>query len=150
MKPVEIYTDGACRGNPGPGGWGAILRAQDQQKELSGAEAQTTNNRMELTAVIMALAALKRGAAVLLYTDSKYVLDGYCKWLPQWKARGWRTADKKPVKNQDLWERLDAEAQRHEIEWQWVKGHSGNEGNEHVDRLANEAIDTLLGVGAAT
>ena len=150
MKPVEIYTDGACRGNPGPGGWGAILRAQDQQKELSGAEAQTTNNRMELTAVIMALAALKRGAAVHLHTDSKYVLDGYSKWLPQWKARGWRTADKKPVKNQDLWERLDAEAQRHEIEWQWVKGHSGNEGNEHVDRLANEAIDTLLGVGAAT
>jgi len=150
MKPVEIYTDGACRGNPGPGGWGAILRAQDQQKELSGAEAQTTNNRMELTAVIMALAALKRDAAVRLHTDSKYVLDGYSKWLPQWKARGWRTADKKPVKNQDLWERLDAEAQRHEIEWQWVKGHSGNEGNEHVDRLANEAIDTLLGVGAAT
>ena len=149
MKPVEIYTDGACRGNPGPGGWGAILRAQDQQKEISGAESQTTNNRMELTAVIMALAALKRGVPVRVHTDSKYVLEGYSKWLPQWKARGWRTADRKPVKNQDLWERLDSEAQRHEIEWQWIKGHSGNEGNEYVDRLANEAIDTLLGEGAA-
>ncbi|MEP7311101.1 MAG: ribonuclease HI [Pseudomonadota bacterium] len=145
MKPVEIYTDGACRGNPGPGGWGALLLAQDQQKELSGAESMTTNNRMELTGVIMALGALKRGVAVRVYTDSKYVLDGYSKWLPQWKARGWRTADRKPVKNQDLWERLDAEAQRHDIEWVWVKGHSGNEGNEHVDRLANEAIDSLLG-----
>lgn len=144
MTEVEIYTDGACRGNPGPGGWGALLRFKDQVKELSGAEIATTNNRMELMGAIMALAALKRGVVVRLYTDSKYVSTGVSTWLPNWKARGWKTADKKPVKNQDLWERLDAENQRHEVTWVWVKGHAGNEGNEHVDRLANAAIDDLL------
>ena len=144
MTEVQIYTDGACRGNPGPGGWGALMLCKDQQKELSGAEMLTTNNRMELMGAIMALAALKRGVAVRLYTDSKYVSTGVSEWLPNWKARGWRTADKKPVKNQDLWARLDAENQRHQVTWVWVKGHSGNEGNERVDRLANAAIDDLL------
>jgi ribonuclease HI len=144
MTEVEIYTDGACRGNPGPGGWGALLLFKDAQKELSGAELQTTNNRMELMGAIMALAALTRGVRVRLYTDSKYVSTGVSEWLPNWKARGWRTADKKAVKNQDLWERLDAENQRHAVQWVWVKGHAGNEGNERVDRLANAAIDDLL------
>ena len=143
---VEIYTDGACRGNPGPGGWGALLIHGDTEKELSGAEPQTTNNRMELMGAIMALAALKRGVQVRLHTDSKYVCTGVSEWLPNWKARGWRTADKKPVKNQDLWERLDAEAQRHQVTWLWVKGHAGNVGNERVDRLANAAIDEMLAV----
>ncbi|HEX3845753.1 MAG TPA: ribonuclease HI [Steroidobacteraceae bacterium] len=144
MIPVEVYTDGACRGNPGPGGWGALLVAAGQRRELSGAEAATTNNRMELMAVIAALGALKRRCAVKLYTDSKYVLLGATEWLAGWKARGWRTASREPVKNQDLWERLDAEIERQDIEWHWVKGHSGHEGNEHVDRLANEAIDRML------
>jgi ribonuclease HI len=146
MSGVEIYTDGACRGNPGPGGWGAILRAGGKEKEISGSESATTNNRMELTAVIMALAALKRGVAARVHTDSLYVLKGISEWLPQWKARGWRTADKKPVKNQDLWERLDAEAARHELEWKWVKGHSGHPENERADALANAAIDAMLRV----
>jgi ribonuclease HI len=144
VTPIELYTDGACRGNPGPGGWGALLIAKDVRKELKGAELLTTNNRMELMGAIEGLSALKRGCAVRLYTDSKYVLQGITEWLPDWKARGWRTAAKKPVKNQDLWERLDAAVQAHDIQWQWVKGHSGNAGNERVDQLANEAIDALL------
>ena len=145
MSSVEIYTDGACRGNPGPGGWGATLEMGEHFRELSGAEAMTTNNRMELTAVISALEALKRPVPVRLYTDSEYVRRGITEWLKSWKARGWKTADKKPVKNQDLWERLDAVAAQHQIEWHWVKGHSGVPGNERVDRLANAAIDALLG-----
>ncbi len=142
---VEIYTDGACRGNPGPGGWGATLELGEHFRELSGAESDTTNNRMELMAVICALEALKRRAAVRVYLDSEYVRRGITEWLPNWKAREWRTADRKPVKNRDLWERLDAAAQGHDIEWQWVKGHSGIPGNERVDALANAAIDALLG-----
>jgi ribonuclease HI len=141
---VTIYADGACRGNPGPGGWGALLSVDGHEKELSGGETLTTNNRMELTAVIEALAALKRGVEAEVYTDSQYVRNGITQWLPQWKARGWRTADRKPVKNQDLWERLEKEAARHTIAWHWVRGHSGNPGNERVDRLATQAIDTLL------
>ncbi len=145
MSSVEIYTDGACRGNPGPGGWGATLEMGEHFRELSGAEVMTTNNRMELTAVISALEALKRPVPVKLYTDSEYVRRGITEWLKSWKARGWKTADKKPVKNQDLWERLDVVAAQHQIEWHWVKGHSGVPGNERVDRLANAAIDALLG-----
>jgi ribonuclease HI len=144
MSEVQIYTDGACRGNPGPGGWGALLIAGERRKEVSGAEAATTNNRMELKAAIEGLSALKRRCRVLLYTDSKYVLQGITQWLPQWKARGWRTAAREPVKNQDLWERLDAAAAAQDIEWHWVKGHSGDDGNEYVDALANRAIDRLL------
>jgi ribonuclease HI len=147
MTRVQIYTDGACRGNPGPGGWGALLIAGDTRRELSGAEAQTTNNRMELTAAIEALGALKRRCEVDLYTDSKYVLQGITAWLPQWKAKGWRTAARKPVLNQDLWERLDLAAGTQSVEWHWVKGHSGNAGNEQVDELANAAIDRLLAGG---
>lgn len=147
MTPIELYTDGACRGNPGPGGWGALLIAKDVRKELMGAELLTTNNRMELMGAIEGLNALQRRCAVRLYTDSKYVLQGMTEWLPDWKARGWRTAAKKPVKNQDLWERLDAAVQAHDIQWEWVKGHSGNEGNERVDQLANVAIDALLARG---
>ncbi len=142
---VEIYTDGACRGNPGPGGWAATLEYGEHLRELSGAEALTTNNRMELTAVIRALEALKRSVAARVHTDSEYVRRGITEWLPNWKARGWRTADRKPVKNQDLWEQLDAAAARHDIEWKWVKGHSGVPGNERVDALANAAIDAMLG-----
>jgi ribonuclease HI len=141
---VEIYTDGACRGNPGPGGWGAILSANGREKELSGSEALTTNNRMELTAVIRALEALKRPVAATVFTDSEYVRRGISEWLAGWKARGWRTADKKPVKNQDLWEELDALAARHRIEWRWVPGHAGVPGNERADQLANRAIDSLV------
>jgi ribonuclease HI len=145
VNPVEIYTDGACRGNPGPGGWAAFLSFQGTEKELSGAEAATTNNRMELTAVIRALQALKRPVPVRLFTDSEYVRRGITEWLPGWKARGWRTAERKPVKNQDLWEQLEPLAAAQPIEWHWVKGHSGIPGNERVDRLANQAIDQLLG-----
>ncbi len=141
---VEIYTDGACRGNPGPGGWAATLQWEGHLRELSGAERETTNNRMELTAVIRALEALKRSMPVRVYTDSQYVRQGITEWLPNWKKRDWRTADKKPVKNRDLWEALDAAAARHEVEWHWVKGHSGVPGNERVDALANAAIDALL------
>jgi ribonuclease HI len=147
MTEVLIYTDGACRGNPGPGGWAALLVAGGQRKEVSGAEAATTNNRMELKAAIEGLRALKRRCAVQLYTDSKYVLQGITNWLPQWKARGWRTAAREPVKNQDLWEKLDAAAAAQDIRWHWVKGHSGHEGNEYVDALANRAIDRLLAGG---
>jgi ribonuclease HI len=143
---VEIYTDGACRGNPGPGGWAAVLTAGSHEKEISGAEPATTNNRMELQAVIAALQALKRPVDVRLYTDSQYVRRGLLEWLPQWKARGWKTADKKAVKNQDLWEVLEREAARHRIEWHWVKGHSGIAGNERCDQLANAAIDALIAV----
>ena len=143
MSAVDIYTDGACRGNPGPGGWAALLRFGEMQKEISGAEAQTTNNRMELTAVIRALEALKRPVQARIYTDSEYVRRGITEWLPGWKARGWRTADKKPVKNQDLWLQLESLAAGHRLQWHWVKGHSGVEDNERVDRLANEAIDAL-------
>jgi ribonuclease HI len=146
VKFVDIYTDGACRGNPGPGGWAAYLSIEGaNEKEISGAERLTTNNRMELTAVIRALESLKRPVQVRVYTDSEYVRKGITEWVKNWKARGWKTADKKPVKNQDLWEQLDALAAGHEIEWHWVKGHAGVPGNERVDRLANEAIDALTG-----
>ena len=144
MTPrVEIYTDGACRGNPGPGGWGVLLVAGKHRKTLHGGEHETTNNRMELTAAIEGLRALKRPSEVVLYTDSKYVMDGITSWLANWKARGWKTAAKKPVKNQDLWQALDAETARHNIRWVWVKGHSGHDGNEEADRLANVGIDEL-------
>jgi ribonuclease HI len=141
---VEIYTDGACRGNPGPGGWAATLNFGGSEKELAGAEARTTNNRMELTAVIRALEALKRPVQAKVYTDSEYVRRGIKEWVAGWKARGWLTADRKPVKNQDLWQRLDELAALHDIEWHWVKGHSGVPGNERVDLLANQAIDAML------
>jgi ribonuclease HI len=133
---VEIYTDGACSGNPGPGGWGALLRFGATEKELSGGEKDTTNNRMEMTAVIKALEALSRSCAVTVYTDSKYVMDGVTQWLAGWKARGWKTADKKPVKNQDLWERIDALTAKHDVTFVWVKGHNGHAENERVDELA--------------
>ncbi|KAA3631543.1 MAG: ribonuclease HI [Proteobacteria bacterium] len=142
-KHVEIHTDGACRGNPGPGGWGAILALNGAEKEISGAQGDTTNNRMELTAAVEALRALKRPCRVLLYTDSVYVKQGITEWLPRWKRNGWKTAARKPVRNQDLWQALDTEASRHEIEWRWVKGHAGNPGNERADRLANLAIDAF-------
>jgi len=147
VTKVRIYTDGACRGNPGPGGWAALLLAQEKEKEISGAEAHTTNNRMELLAAIRALEALRRPCEVELYTDSQYVRNGMTTWLKDWKRRNWRTADRKPVKNVDLWQELDALVERHRISWHWVRGHTGNEGNERVDRLANEAIDALLAGG---
>jgi ribonuclease HI len=147
MTKVQIYTDGACRGNPGPGGWAALLIVGDSRKEISGAESATTNNRMELLAAISGLGALKRRCEVDLYTDSKYVLQGITQWLPQWKAKGWRTAARKPVRNQDLWEQLDLAAESQDIIWHWVKGHSGDAGNELVDQLANRAIDRLLAGG---
>jgi ribonuclease HI len=140
---VVIYTDGACRGNPGPGGWGAVLQFKDKTREIYGGEQQTTNNRMELMAAIMALETLSRACKVKLNTDSKYVLQGITEWMINWKARGWKTAAKKPVKNEDLWRRLDSAIERHEIQWQWVKGHSGNAGNELADSLANQGIDEL-------
>jgi ribonuclease HI len=142
---IEIYTDGACRGNPGPGGWAALLLMGAHEREISGAEAHTTNNRMELTAVIRALEALKRPVHARLYTDSQYVRNGITRWLPVWQTRGWRTADRKPVKNQDLWERLAELAGAHQLEWHWVPGHAGVPGNERVDRLANAAIEALSG-----
>ena len=143
MKIVEIFTDGACSGNPGPGGWGAILRFNGNTKELSGGEAVTTNNRMELMAAISALNALKEPCEVLLHTDSKYVMDGISSWIHGWKRNGWKTADKKPVKNTDLWQRLDAAVARHDVRWHWVKGHAGHEMNERADRLAVDAIAQL-------
>jgi len=146
MTEVEIFTDGACRGNPGPGGWAALLICGKERKEVSGSEAATTNNRMELAAAIGGLGALKRRCAVRLYTDSKYVLQGITEWLPNWKARGWRTAARQPVKNQDLWQLLDEAAATQDIQWIWVKGHSGDAGNEYVDQLANDAIDRMLAV----
>lgn len=142
-KVVTIYTDGACRGNPGPGGWGASLEHGDNQRLLYGGELNTTNNRMELTAVIRALEALKFNCQIELYTDSKYVLQGITEWMANWKKRNWRTADKKPVKNVDLWQELDVLVSEHDINWHWVKGHSGHPGNELADQLANKGIDEL-------
>lgn len=144
MKSVEIYTDGACRGNPGPGGWGAVLRYNGNERELSGGELETTNNRMEMTAAIRALEALKEPCRVELHTDSVYLRNGITEWLPNWRARGWRTANRKPVKNQDLWQALDALTSRHEVAWHWVKGHAGHPENERADALANRGLDELL------
>ncbi len=140
---VEIFTDGACRGNPGPGGWGALLRYGQIEKKIYGGEAQTTNNRMELMAAIKALQALTKPSQVVLTTDSEYLRRGVIEWMPGWKARNWRTSSKKPVKNVDLWQLLDSEVKRHEIEWKWVKGHSGHRENELADQLANLGIDSL-------
>jgi len=144
LTQVDIYTDGACRGNPGPGGWGAVLRAGGRERELMGAEPSTTNNRMELTAAIEALRALKRPCRVRLHTDSQYLRNGITQWINGWKRRGWKTADRKAVKNQALWQALDEETSRHEVEWFWVKGHAGHPENERADRLANRAIDEML------
>jgi ribonuclease HI len=138
---VVIYTDGACKGNPGRGGWGAWLRSDGRERELWGGEALTTNNRMELTAVIEALAALKRPCRVRVYTDSQYVRQGITTWIHGWKQRGWKTADKKPVKNEDLWRRLDDVARQHTVQWEWVKGHAGDPGNERADALANRGVE---------
>ena len=145
--PIVIYTDGACKGNPGPGGWGALLTAGSTEKELFGGELGTTNNRMEMTAVIEALAALKKPSAVILYLDSQYVLKGITEWIHGWKARGWRTAAKAPVKNVDLWQKLDAllVSSSHSIDWRWVKGHNGDPGNERADALANKGVERALG-----
>lgn len=144
QNSVEIYTDGACKGNPGPGGWGAWMLCNGKEKTLSGGEVLTTNNRMELTAVIRALEALNRPCKVKLYTDSSYVQKGISEWIVGWKARNWRTADKKPVKNADLWKVLDALASQHSVEWIWVRGHDGNDGNERADSLANEGVAAFL------
>jgi ribonuclease HI len=142
-KIVEIYTDGACRGNPGAGGWGVLLISGSRRKTLHGGEPETTNNRMELTAAIEALGALSGRRSVVLHTDSKYVMDGLTQWLPNWKSRGWKTAARKPVKNKDLWQALDEAADKHDITWKWVRGHDGNAGNEAADELANRGIDEL-------
>lgn len=149
MKHVEIHTDGACLGNPGPGGWGVLLRHADRERELSGGETHTTNNRMEMLAAIMGLESLKESCRVDLYTDSRYVQQGITDWLPGWIRRGWRTAGGAPVKNQDLWQRLDAAARRHSVEWHWVKGHAGHADNERVDQLARAAAEAhrLRGAG---
>lgn len=144
MKKVEIYTDGACSGNPGPGGWGAILVHGKTEKELSGGESDTTNNRMEMMAVIKSLQALKSTCEVHLYTDSQYVMKGITEWLPSWKRRGWKTADKKPVKNADLWQELEEAASAHKVKWHWVRGHDGHEMNERADALARSAICRIL------
>lgn len=143
MKHIQIFTDGACRGNPGPGGWGVLLRYKTREKILSGAESHTTNNRMELTAAIQALATLKEPCRVELYTDSQYLQKGITEWLPVWKKRQWKKADRKLVKNADLWQALDHESSRHKITWHWVRGHSGHPENERVDMIANVAIDEL-------
>lgn len=143
LPTVEIWTDGGCRPNPGPGGWAAILRFGTVERELSGAEPETTNNRMELTAAIMALAALKRSCEIRLVTDSEYVMKGIKEWLPNWKKRGWKTAAKQPVKNADLWQALDEQVNRHNVEWQWVRGHTGHPGNERADMLANRGVAEL-------
>lgn len=142
-EPVRIYTDGACKGNPGPGGWGALLLAGKHEKELFGGEPETTNNRMELAAVINALASLKGSRTVEVYTDSQYVRNGITEWLAQWRRRGWKTADGKPVKNLDLWQALEQEAARHTVRWHWVKGHAGHDGNERADELANRGVESL-------
>lgn len=145
MPDIEIYTDGACSGNPGAGGWGAILRYGDVEKELSGGETETTNNRMELTAVIEALKALKKPCNIVLYTDSRYVMDGVNSWLPNWKQNGWRTANKKtPVKNIDLWQLLESQLEKHKIKWVWVKGHNGHPENERVDKLARDQAKSRI------
>lgn len=141
---VEIFSDGACRGNPGPGGWGVLLRSGESERELFGGERETTNNRMELRAAIEGLRALKRPCAVRITTDSRYVMDGMTRWLAGWKKKGWRTASKQPVKNQDLWQELDELCQRHEVSWQWVKGHADHPENERADALANKGIDAML------
>jgi ribonuclease HI len=140
---VQVYADGACKGNPGPGGWGAILRAGGSEKELFGGVSQTTNNRMELTAVVRALEALEHPSTVEVYTDSQYVQKGISEWLPDWKRRGWRTADKKPVKNVDLWQELERVAGKHRVTWHWVKGHAGHPENERADELANRGVDEM-------
>ena len=142
-KVIRIYTDGACKGNPGPGGWGAVLEWDGHEREMCGGEAATTNNRMEMTAVIEALSVLKRPSRVILHTDSQYVQKGITEWLRGWKARGWRTASKAPVKNVDLWKRLDEATQGHDIDWVWVKGHAGHDGNERADALANKGVESL-------
>lgn len=147
---VEIFTDGACRGNPGPGGWGVLLRFKDNEKTLCGAEAETTNNRMELMAAIMGLESLSRACPISLTTDSRYVMDGLTKWVPNWKRNGWKTANKKPVKNVDLWQRLDKATQAHQVEWHWVRGHTGHPENERADALANQGIDELLSEASAS
>ena len=149
MKEVEIFTDGACRGNPGPGGWGVLLRYKDAERELYGAEADTTNNRMELQAAIEGLRALQEPCAVTLTTDSVYVKNGITSWLEGWKKKGWKTAGRKPVKNVDLWQALDEQNRRHRVSWHWVKGHSGHRENEIADQLANRAIDELDFQGTA-
>ena len=143
MKTVEAFTDGGCRGNPGLGGWGAVLRFGTHEKELKGSESETTNNRMELMAAISALTALSEPCSVVLTTDSTYVKDGITKWIRNWKANGWRTAAKKPVKNKDLWQQLDVQCLHHTVDWRWVKGHTGHEGNERADALANLAMDEV-------
>jgi ribonuclease HI len=143
MKRILIFTDGACRGNPGPGGWGALLRYSDHEKKISGGELDTTNNRMELTAAIKALAAINETCIIELYTDSQYVQKGITEWLPAWKKRQWKTAGNKPVKNVDLWQALDMQTQRHRVSWHWIRGHNGHVENELVDALANEAINNL-------
>ena len=143
MQEVTIYSDGACKGNPGPGGWGAVLVSAGHEKELFGGESPTTNNRMELMAVIEALRALKRPCVINIYTDSQYVQKGISEWITGWKKRGWMTADKKPVKNADLWQILDEVRQPHTIEWHWVRGHAGHPGNERADRLANRGVESL-------
>ena len=143
MKKVELFTDGACKGNPGPGGWGALLRMGRHEKELSGAEPDTTNNRMEMTAAIRGLSALIEPCEVELYTDSKYLIDGITKWLPGWQKRGWKTASKQPVKNEDLWRQLADLNARHRVTWHWVKGHSGHAENERADQLASDAADSI-------
>jgi ribonuclease HI len=144
VTDVELYTDGACRGNPGPGGWGVLLRARGQEREICGGALSTTNNRMELMAAIEGLQALTRPCSVAVYTDSEYLRKGIGEWLPKWKASGWRTAARKPVKNEDLWRRLEEAAARHEVQWHWVKGHSGHAENERADALANRGLDDVL------
>ncbi len=143
MQEVTLYTDGACKGNPGTGGWGALLQSGKHSKELFGGEANTTNNRMELTAVIQGLAALKRPCIVNIYTDSQYVKNGMQQWIHNWKARGWKTAAKQPVKNIELWQALDAAVSKHQIQWHWVKGHAGDPGNEKADELANRGVELV-------
>jgi ribonuclease HI len=143
MEQIEIYTDGACKGNPGPGGWGALLRSGEHEKEIFGGERHTTNNRMEITAVIESLKLVKKKAKVFIYTDSTYVKDGISSWIKQWKINGWKTSAKKPVKNEELWRELDLLVSQHQIEWVWVKGHAGDEGNERADALANKGVTTV-------
>ncbi|MEJ6655067.1 MAG: ribonuclease HI [Pseudomonas sp.] len=146
---IEIFTDGACKGNPGPGGWGVLLRLGEHQKTLFGGELNTTNNRMELTAAIRGLEALKKPAQVMLTTDSEYVMKGIREWMPNWKKRGWKTASRQPVKNADLWQELDALVNQHQVDWRWVKGHSGHPENDLADELANRGVDQVLGRGSA-